>query len=101
IVPGEGTSFVDSKILDPDEYQVTISDATGFEGEKLVFDVTLSNAGDEPITLQLAAVPFGTVDTNPAQPGVDLEAANFEVSHDGGQTWQAAGGPNGTSVTFN
>jgi len=100
LVPGEGTSFVNSQILDPDEYQVTISDAVGFEGDQLVFDITLSNASDETITLDLAAQPLTTIDTNPATPGVDLENVNFEVSTDGGLTWQPAGGANGTSVTF-
>jgi len=98
IVDGPGTSFVNSQILDLDEYQVTISDAVGNEGDALIFDVTLSNPSDEVISLDLAAQPLTTVDTNPATPGVDFEAGDFEYSVDGGVTWIPAGGPNGTIV---
>lgn len=100
IVPGEGTSFVNSQVLDPDEYQLTIGDAEGFEGDQLVFDVTMSHAPDAPIELDLAIQPLSTIDTGPAQPGVDLEAGGFEYSIDGGATWLDAGGPNGTIVTI-
>ncbi|HEY7611017.1 MAG TPA: cadherin-like domain-containing protein [Alphaproteobacteria bacterium] len=100
VVPGEGTSFVNSQILDPDEHQITISDAVGFEGDQLVFDVALSNAVADPIELDLAVQPLSTVDTNAATPGVDFAAGNFEYSIDGGATWLDATGPNGTIVTI-
>src|SRR6185295_19284878 len=100
VVPGEGTSFTNSQVLDPDQYQLTIGDAEGFEGDQLVFDVTMSNGADDPIELDLAIQPLSTIDTNPAQPGVDLEAGNFEYSIDGGATWLDATGPNGTIVTI-
>src|SRR5690606_22792041 len=95
---GPGTSFVNSQILDLDEYQVTISDAEGNEGQPLVFEVNLSNPSDEVITLDLHAEPLTTVNTNPATPGVDFEAGNFQYSVDGGVTWLDATGPNGTIV---
>ncbi len=100
IVVGPGTSFVDSQLLDLDEHQVTISDAVGNEGDKLVFDVHLSNPIDKDLTLDLHAQPLVTVNTNAATPGVDFEAGNFEYSIDGGATWLAATGPNGTIVTI-
>src|SRR6185436_21147760 len=56
--------------------------------------VTLSNASESPITLQLAA-SSGT-----ATAGTDFETANFEVSHDSGATWTPAGGATGREVTF-
>lgn len=100
IIPGFGASFVDSEILHLTYCQLTIGDAVGNEGDKLVFDVSLSNAQDHAITLDLTTLPLTTVNTDAATPGVDFAADHFEFSTDGGVTWQAAGGPNGTSVTF-
>ncbi|MGH7005644.1 MAG: Calx-beta domain-containing protein, partial [Alphaproteobacteria bacterium] len=95
VVPGESTSFVESHIVESDEYMVTIGNARADEGDPLVFAVSLSNPHtDEPLTLDLAAISGG------ATAGVDFEAFGFEYSTDGGATWNAAGGPDGNGVTF-
>ena len=85
---------------------VTIADATATEGTNsfLVFDVTLSTASTAPITLKLAATDGTAKGGLIANFGTDLSGnldyakQEFEVSTNGGSTWQAA--TNGTDVTF-
>jgi glucose/arabinose dehydrogenase/N-acetylneuraminic acid mutarotase len=83
---------VKPRSTDPVAPNVTISDATATEGPDrfLVFDVGLSSASTEAITLSLA-----TTD-NTATAGVDYNPA-IEVSTDG-TTWQAT---TNNQVTFN
>jgi hypothetical protein len=78
---------------------VIIGDASQTEGSKLVFNVSLLG-GDTPtsdIVLDLAA---STETGNTATEISDYEKTNFEYSIDGGTTWIAAGGTNGTQVTI-
>ncbi|MEN8446253.1 MAG: CBM35 domain-containing protein, partial [Cyanobacteria bacterium J06555_13] len=88
---------------------VIISDATATEGvdDYLVFDVSLSVASEDIVTLELAAVDGtakgGLIAEFPLDPTgdpVDYANAEFEVEviTDGVATWQAA--TNGTEVTF-
>jgi acid phosphatase type 7 len=85
---------------------VLIADAAATEGSGfLVFDVTLSSASLAAIILNLAAVDSTAKGGLRSDFGVDLagnpiDYANqeFEVSSDGGTTWQAAN--LGTQVTF-
>ncbi|MEM8778163.1 MAG: kelch repeat-containing protein, partial [Cyanobacteria bacterium P01_G01_bin.49] len=86
---------------------VVISDATATEGsdDYLIFDVGLTAPSNETITLDLSAIDgtarggleadFGI---DPAGDPIDYANLEFEVSSDGGVTWQAAA--NGTEVTF-
>jgi Carbohydrate binding module (family 6)/Calx-beta domain len=89
----------------PIPLNVIISDATATEGINtfLVFNVALSTASSETITLNLMAVDGTAKGGLLADFGLDLEGdpvdyANqeFEVSSDGGTTWQTTG----TQVTF-
>jgi large repetitive protein len=86
---------------------VTISNAAATEGTNsfLVFDVSLSAVSSDPITLKLAAVDgtakgglIANFATNPAGGPIDYANQEFEVSSDGGNTWQPA--TNGTQVSF-
>ncbi len=70
-----------------DRPTLTIGDATAAEGSALIFDLTLSSASGQPITLNLTAGAPGT-----ATPGTDYETTNFRYSTDGGATWQNATG---------
>jgi N-acetylneuraminic acid mutarotase/glucose/arabinose dehydrogenase len=91
----------------PLSINVIILDANATEGTNdfLVFNVSLSTASSESITLSLAAAggnakggliaDFGL---DPQGDPVDYANQEFEVSSDGGTTWQAA--INGTQVTF-
>ncbi len=85
---------------------VTISDASAVEGtdDFLVFDVSLSAVSTEAITLNLAATDGtakgGLIADFPIDPEgdpVDYANQEFEVSTDGGSTWQIAQDRN---VTF-
>ena len=71
---------------------VIISDAIASEGEFLVFDLSLSEASNEAIELDLS-----TADGS-ATGGTDFETAGFEYSTDGGNTYVDAA--NGTIVTI-
>lgn len=73
---------------------VLINNASNTEGNQLVFDVTLSTTSATDIVLDLAAIA-GT-----ATAVSDYETTNFEYSTNGGTTWIAAGGTNGTQVTI-
>ena len=85
---------------------VIIADTTVTEGENsfLVFDVTLSTASTAPITLRLGATDgtaTGGLIANFATDvsgNLDYAKQEFEVSSDGGTTWQTA--VNGTDITF-
>jgi glucose/arabinose dehydrogenase/N-acetylneuraminic acid mutarotase len=86
---------------------VSISDAIATEGTNnyLIFDVSLSSTSIEDITLDLAATDISAKGGLTSNFSLDIEGdpidyANqeFEVSNDGGITWQAA--INGTEVTF-
>ncbi|MGB3295758.1 MAG: kelch repeat-containing protein [Phormidesmis sp.] len=86
---------------------VFISDAAATEGTDnyLIFDVSLAAPSSETITLDLTAIDgtarggleadFGI---DPAGDPIDYADQEFEVSADGGVTWQDA--TNGTEVTF-
>lgn len=92
---------------DSNSIAVSISDATATEGANnfLVFDLKLSKTSNEVIILNLSAVDgtakggllanFGHDLTS--QP-IDFANQEFEVSTDGGISWQAAVA--GTQVTF-
>ncbi len=73
---------------------LTISDTRTAEGQFAVFSLLLSGPSATATVLNLTAVS-GT-----AGAGADFNATNFEVSTDGGANWVAAGGVNGTQVTF-
>ena len=73
---------------------ITISNDTVAEGGNAVVSVDLSNASYEPVTIDLAATGIS------ATSGIDFETTSFRCSTDGGATWQNAGGPNGTQITF-
>ena len=86
---------------------VSISDAVATEGtdDFLVFDVSLSSASNEKITLDLAATDIAAkgglianFGNDSAGDPVDYSNQKFEVSIDGGLRWQQA--TNGTEVTF-
>ena len=85
---------------------VIIADTTVTEGANsfLVFDVTLSTASTAPITLRLGATDGtarGSLIANFATDvsgNLDYAKQEFEVSSDGGTTWQTA--VNGTDITF-
>jgi glucose/arabinose dehydrogenase/N-acetylneuraminic acid mutarotase len=110
-VIGDGTppTIIDSfQITDgPDPLMVIISDATATEGTNdfLVFNVTLSSASSQAITLNLA-VTDGTAKgglkadfgIDPSGDPVDYANQEFEVSADGGNSWQPAS--NGINITF-
>jgi N-acetylneuraminic acid mutarotase/glucose/arabinose dehydrogenase len=106
-----GANFDSMKVVatntGPLPLNVMISDATATESANnfLVFNVTLTTASSEAITLNLAATggsakggllaDFGV---DPEGDPVDYADREFEVSGDGGATWRAA--VNGTQVTF-
>lgn len=85
---------------------VFISDATATEGPNkyLTFDVSLSAPSSETITLDLVALDDtaqGGLRKNFGSAGnIDFANQAFEVSTNGGTTWQPATGAGGTEVTF-
>ncbi|MDJ0647278.1 MAG: SdrD B-like domain-containing protein [Xenococcaceae cyanobacterium MO_188.B19] len=90
---GVGTIIND----DDNTPDVIIGDASvvedhGTNGNQLVFDVSLTSASDEDITITLAA-SGGT-----AIGDTDYETTGFEYSTDNGVTWTAATGTNTTDV---
>ncbi len=78
---------------------IIIGDDTVTEGSQLVFNVTLlgNDTPTNDIVLDLAA---STAGGNTATEVSDYATTNFEYSTDGGTTWIAAGGTNGTEVTI-
>lgn len=101
-----GTGFIaDNDTSVP--VNVSISNANAVEGtdDYLVFDVTLSSSPSDTVVLDLAAVDgsakggsFSDFVVDPAGDPVDYDNQTFEVSNNGGSTWQVAN--NGTEVTF-
>ena len=82
---------------------VTISDANATEGTDnyLEFDVSLSVASSQAITLDLSTVDgsaSGGLIEDFTPTSIDYANQEFEVSYDGGITWEPA--INGTEVTF-
>ena len=100
ITPNTPNAFVGIGQIDTDILEggpapvVQITNASAVEGASMDFSVSLSGPADSAITLNLA-----TTDGD-ATGGIDFETMSFEVSFDGGLTWAAAGGVNGTEVTF-
>ncbi|MEO0806841.1 MAG: kelch repeat-containing protein [Cyanobacteria bacterium J06643_4] len=94
-------------LLGPAPVNVTISNATATEGSDnfVVFDVGLSAPSNDTIVLNLEAID-GTAKggrvadftIDPEGDPVDYANQAFEVSSDGGSTWQAA--TDGTQVSF-
>ena len=85
---------------------VIISDAAVTEGPNayLTFDISLSDPSNETITLDLVALDDtaqgGAVGDFDSAGNIDFANQAFEVSTNGGATWQAAAGAEGTEVTF-
>jgi Calx-beta domain len=88
---GSGTGTI---LDDDDPPTVNIGDATGSEGTGLVFSLSLSNPSSADIVLDLATSGVTATAMD------DFEVDTFEYSTDGGSTWLAAGGVNGTEVTI-
>ena len=86
---GIGTIVNDDSIPD-----VVIGDASKVEGNQLVFDVGLTSASSEDITLTLDTIGGTATD------GTDYENTGFEYSTDNGVTWLPATGTNTTDVVI-
>jgi hypothetical protein len=77
--------------------RVTGSDGSAFEGDPVIFELSLSFSSDNDIVLDLKTtdLPDFITEDNSG----DYETTNFEYSTDG-VTWLAAEGPQGTQVTI-